>query len=532
MLEGKLGQKAYLLPVLLVFFFFTTCQLHKKTELSSNDYDIHIKNIKVADALYAAGSYSCLNDAYIIYEELLDVPFEQMAVAEKLLKTALLLSLRVKELGIVNNTYLRRAQELAVKYPNLLEYESYLKVASCIPYSVKGVAGGFLEIGPNLNEYYDWLKTSIKPLNQELKSSAESTEFHAYMYIAFYAAFFYHIGEEVNLMTFLDQFCDSAKIRYRLALYLNKDEDLLEAVLEENPSFEEIHLFLGESAYEEKKLLTAEGHFRKAYNIIPDSLSILVYLAGIHFALEEYDESVRFYEDALHLAPEYREALLGKAICLGYMGKHEYAILVLKKLIEMGRYYMGEAYFWLAWNQNEMEQIEEAEINVKKTEDYLVGDVGVLALQGVISYKLGKLKEAEAYLRQALTLQNNHCDSIYYMAKIDVVREEWENSGTHYEQAGICYGTQERALDARVREIERSPMSVERKAKQIIRKRAQLRKITLTKSTCFYNGAAGYFNAGMENKALVCAAYAALDEAFAIKAEELIKKIESKQNDF
>jgi tetratricopeptide (TPR) repeat protein len=528
MAEGRFIQRATLLPVLIVFFFFASCQTQKNAELSPIDSDIHLQNSKVADTLYTAGSYSCLKDAYDIYEELLVLPFGREATTEKLFKTSLLLSLRVKELGIIDNTYLRRAEELALAYPHLLRFESYLKIASCIPYSIKGIAGGFLDIRPNLNEYYDWLKTNIKPLDEELRANAETTEFHAYMYISFYAAFSYYIGKEYELGPFLDLFPGSAMIKYRMALYFDKDRDSLEGVLSEEPKFAEVHLFLGELAYEGKKLLSAEGQFRKAYKIFPKSLSVLVFLAGIHFALEEYDESIGFYEDALRLAPEYREALLGKAICLGYMEKHEYAMLVLKKLIDLGRYYMGEAYFWLAWNQNELEMIEDAQRNVNRTEDYLVGDVGVLALQGVIAYKLGKLNEAEAYLNQALILQNNHCDSIYYMAKIDVLREDWENSGTHYEKAGFCYSCLERALEARIKEIEKSPMSLERKAKQILRKKAQLRKITLTKATCFYNGAAGYFNCGLENKALVFAAYAAQDEAFTVQAEELIKKIENR----
>jgi hypothetical protein len=70
-------------------------------------------------------------------------------------------------------------------------------------------------------------------------------------------------------------------------------------------------------------------------------------------------------------------------------------------------------------------------------------------------------------------------------------------------------------------------MSTERKAKMILKKRAQLRTTTLTKATCFYNGAAGYFNSGRADKALVFAAYAAEEEAFADKAEELMKKIEN-----
>jgi tetratricopeptide (TPR) repeat protein len=313
-----------------------------------------------------------------------------------------------------------------------------------------------------------------------------------------------------------------------VVLHLNKDRDLFETLLKEEPRFQEVHLFLGESAYEGKKLLTAEKHFRKAYDIIPQSLSLLVYLAGIHFALEEYDESIGLYEEALRLAPEYREAILGKGICLGYMGNHEYALLTLNKLIELGRYYQGEAFFWIAWNLNEVERIEEAEENVKKTENYLVGDVGVLALQGIISFKLGKLEDAEIYLKQALILQNNHCESIYHLAKIDVLKENWEKSGVNFEKAAFCYKGLEAGLNARIEEIEKSAMSMERKARLILKKRTQSRQAAVTKATCFYNGAAGYFNCGMVNKALVFAAYAAQDEAFADKAEELIKKIENK----
>jgi tetratricopeptide (TPR) repeat protein len=528
MLDERFAKKSALLPVLFLFFFFAACQTQKRTEVFPSDSDIYIKKSKEADSLYVAGSYSSLKDAYDIYEELLSIPYKQETTAEKLFKTALLLSLRVKELGVFDNTFLRRAEELASAHPHLEKFDSYLKITSCIPYSIKGIAGGFLDVSPNLGEYYDWLKTNIKPLDVELRAKAETTEFHAYMYLSFYAAFFHYIGEEYNMRLYSDLFPDSAGIDYRVALNLNKDRQSLENVLEKDPRFVEVHFFLGESAYKEKKLLTAETHFRKAYDTIPDSLSILIYLAGIHFALEEYDEGIGFYEDALRLAPEYREALLGKAICLGYMGKHEYAILVLKKLIEMGRYYMGEAYFWMAWNQNELEQIEEAEKNVKKTENYLVGDVGVLALQGIISYKLGKLTESEAYLKQALILQSNHCESIYYLGKIDALRNDWKNSGINNEKAGFCYRNLEAGLDARIREIENSSMSLERKAKLILRKRAQLRTTALIKATCFYNGAAGYFNCGMVDKALAFAAYAAQDEAFATKAEELIKKIENR----
>lgn len=528
MFEGRFVQGSALLSALFIFFFFASCKTHNKAEIVPRELDQHIQNSKEADNLYTAGSYSCLKDAYDIYEELLAAPFEREATAEKLLKTALLLSLRVKELGIFDNTFLRKAEELISTYPHLSKFESYIKFSATIPYTIKGVVLGFQTDEPNLGDYYDWIKNKAQPLNDAFKANAETTEFHAYLYMSFFENFSYQIDDEYNFHRLENLFPDSPMIKYKVALLYDQDKNKLEDALEAEPRFTEVHLFLGKKAFEGKKLLTAEKHFRKAYKILPDSLFVLIFLAGVHFALEENEESVGFYEDALRLAPEFREALLGKAVCLGYMGKHEYAILVLNELIEMGRYYMGESYFWLAWNQNEMELIKEAQKNVKKTENYLVGHVEVLALQGKIAFKLGKLEESEDYLNQALILQRNHCEAEYHLAKIHALREDWENTGIHYEKAAYCYKNQEAGLAARIKEIGESPMSLERKAKLILRKKAQLRKTALTKATCFYNGAAGYFNCGKINKALVFAAYAAQDKAFALKAEDLIQKIENK----
>ncbi len=528
MFDGRSFQDSVLLWVILFFIFFSACETQKKVDVAPTDFGLLIEKSEAADSLFAVGSYVCLKEAYDIYEELLAIAFEREATAEKLFKTALLLSLRVKELGIINAEYIQKAEDLISAYPYLSKFKSYTKFSAAIPYTIKGVVLGFQTDEPNLSDYYDWIKTNVQPLYEEFKANAETTEFHAYLYMSFFDNYSYQIDEEYDFLRLEQLFPNSPMIKYRLALLYDMDKDKLEDTLETEKRFTETHLFLGKKAYEEKKLLTAENHFRKAYEIIPDSLSVLIFLAGVHFALEENEESIGFYEDALYLAPEFREALLGKAICLGYMGKHEYAILVLNKLIEMGRYYLGESYFWMAWNQNELELTEEAQKNVKKTENYLVGHVEVLVLQGKIALKLGKVDEAEDYFNQALILQRDHCEAEYHLAKICALREDWENTGIHYEKAAYCYKKQEAALAARIKEIGESPMLLERKAKLILKKKAQLRKTALTKATCFYNGAAGYFNCGEINKALVFAAYAAEDEAFAAKAEELIKKIENK----
>lgn len=528
MFEGKSIQNFIRLGILFFCLFFIACETQKKVEVVPAEVYAYSQKLKAADSLFAVGSYTCLKDAYGIYQELLAASFEREATAEKLIKTAILLTLRCKELGIIDAEYIQKADDLINNFPHLAEFKDYSKFAAAIPHTIKGVVLGFQTDEPSLGDYYDWLTSSAESLNKAFKANAETTEFHAYVYMSFIENFSYQIKEEYDFHHLEKLFPNSPMIKYRMALFDDWNKDKLEETLEAEPRFKEVHLFLGKKAFEEKRLLTAENHFRKAYEILPDSLSVIIFLAGVHFAFEENEKSMVFYEEALHLAPDFREALLGKAICLGYMRKHEYAILVLNELLELGRYYMGETYFWLAWNQNELELIEEAQKNVNKTENYLVGQVEVLVLQGKIAFKLGRKDESEEYFNQALTLQRDHCEAEFYLAKIQALREDWENTGIHYEKAAYCYKNQEAALASRIKEIEESPMSVERKARLILKIKAQLRKTALTKATCFYNGAAGYFNCGQINKALVIASYAAKEDAFAAKAEELIKKFINK----
>jgi len=44
MFEGRSIQRVVLLPVLLVFFFFASCETQKKVEITPRDFDRHIQN--------------------------------------------------------------------------------------------------------------------------------------------------------------------------------------------------------------------------------------------------------------------------------------------------------------------------------------------------------------------------------------------------------------------------------------------------------------------------------------------------------
>jgi tetratricopeptide (TPR) repeat protein len=329
----------------------------------------------------------------------------------------------------------------------------------------------------------------------------------------------------------LEVFPDSPLIQYILSLYPKENQKSLEELIQREPRYHEAYYFLGEIALRRKQLITAEKNFLKAYEQIPESSSTIISLASIYFSFEELEKSLEFHEKALRMAPAYRAALLGKALCLGYLGKNEEAIEILNMLIKLGKYYMGDAHYWLAWNHNELESLHEAWENIEKAKNYFVGYSRVLSLAGIIAFKKGNLEVAEENLKEALKLDHSNCEASYYLGKVYAVYQDWKESGIYFEKAALCNEEKEKKLEDKIKEIENSDFSEERSERLIKKKIIQLKRTVLTKATFFYNAAAGYFNAGMKEQALSLAQKATLHSALKEKAEELILNIKQLNQD-
>ncbi len=379
------------------------------------------------------------------------------------------------------------------------------------------------------------LMENMEKWRQELKEKSMTEEFYAYLYIARNCQFSYSIKgkkvirEEADLTPFQGIFAQSPLIQYKLALCPKEDIESLKKLLAKESRFHEIYYFLGEQALQRKLLITAEKNFLECFRYIPESLPTVISLASITFAFEELDKSLNFYDKAIALSPESRDALLGRAICLSYLDRHDEAIEVCNEILRLGGYYLGDTQYWLAWNQNELERLDEAWESVEKCKTYFIGYSQVFSLAGVIAYKREEKKVAEKNFQEALRLDSNNCEAAFYLGKIYADHREWAKSGEYYERAALCHYGKELALERKITEIEDSDFSEERKQKKIAQKKAQLKKTILTKATFFYNAAAGYFNARMNEQALELAQKALFHSALKEKAEELIQEIKQRK---
>lgn len=481
--------------------------------------------IAAADDLFAAGHYIALREAVGIYREALAVPAWKAGVAEKLVRASLALELRKRDLGILPSEPFPDIDAPAAADPSLLRYAPWIELLAGLPVKMKGSPGIDRVAGRTLDQQLDWVAARVPGLDRELERAADDDDLAAALRLALRTAFFYKFPEKLESKTYLDLHPDSPLTAFQAAMSPAFDFDSLEDLLAGDPGFVEVHYFLGEGALLAGKLLTAERHYLAVHEKIPESLSVMISLAKVAFQIEEIESCLEWNEKALAVLPAYRDALLGKGLALGYLGRNEEALAVLERLLELGTYYMGEGHFWTAWNQNELGRLEEARRAIDLARVFLVDVADVHSLAGIIAYRQGRLDDAEKDLLHALRLQSSDSDAAFYLGKLYADRKDWLNSAIYFAGAALSLEEKERSLEQKIEEIEASEMAPERRARLVAKKRVQIVSVQATKATCQYNGAAGYHNAGSFERALDLARLAAAHPAFAEKAAELIRMI-------
>jgi tetratricopeptide (TPR) repeat protein len=507
--------------LLLWILLFSFCAPHpqEKLQIAPPPVNAEAKVIE-AETLTKRACYVCFKQAFQIYEDLYAYPSLKKKLALQFLKTSLLLAFRTKEIGIINPTPLNTASTLILENPELSGFLPCVKIVGSVWPKTKGVMR-------DIDPAYVWMidKEELEKIRQELKVKAASDEFMAYLHLATYCYYEYLAGEKEDISAYLKLYPDSRLVKYKNATCFEVNPELLQVILQQEPEFYEVYYHLGDFALQSGKLLQAEGNLLKAFEGIPESPQITILLASIYFATEELERSLEFYEKTLAITPDYREAMLGKAICLSYMGKSAEAIPILENLISLGYMLMGESYYWLAWNQHELGKNEEAAANIEQAKSRLPTDSEVFRLSGTMAFEKDDFDQAEKDFKEALEYNPSNSEALLGLGRLYVQKDKWMDSGIYYEKAGVVLERTAEVILQKIRELKESSLSEERKNKLILKKKSQLQNAQAVAATAFYNSAAQYYNAGLKEKALGTAEKAAFHPFLKQKAKELILKI-------
>jgi len=487
-----------------------------------------------ARALTEAGCYDCLLEARDLYEARA-ASDRREGILRRLFEVQLLLVAREKELALDSAATLTAAENVAAELAAGLPAERYLEIVQAIVPDGTGTPRREMpRVDRDARERIDadiaWLRDA------EAGASGLLPTVDAYLALSLECG---PRGIPGRAAPAAEAEPDASAyepplLAYRRAICGRPDGDLLTDVLGQVPGFVEANLFLGRLAtvaLQRTGGREARQYLDAAYARFPDSPAVTVAAGSFNRAVGDCTAAVRFYSETLALRQAHEDARLSRAICHTYLGDPDSAIADATVLIDELAPNRGDAYYWRAWNQRTLGELDLARADIDRGRALLVNGL-VLTLAGMIEHDQDDLDPAEADLLDAIGLDADNCTARAYLALVDVKRREWVRGAERFVEAADCYDAavrfseQERAaLLAMVEnpELEFDPVFVEQ---QLLGFDAAIADDRSQESRASLNAALMYFRAGDRGQAAAFAARADRDPARAERVAELRELLE------
>lgn len=243
----------------------------------------------------------------------------------------------------------------------------------------------------------------------------------------------------------VSSFGDVPLIRFRLAICQGRDVPALASVAAEVTRFVEAQYLLGLDALIAGRLDDAQSGIARAFAALPRWPAAANALAGLAFAVEDFETALMRYNEAAAVDPTHRDALLGRVKALSYLERPADAIAAADHMLALGEYFIGDAHFWRAWNLHRAAQDVEAEEAVGRAKQFMRGPE-VAALSGHIAVALGKFDQARADFTAALVDAPDDCDVALALGGVEQQFIAWSAAGERFGRAADCYASREQEL--------------------------------------------------------------------------------------
>jgi tetratricopeptide (TPR) repeat protein len=483
------------------------------------------QRLAAADALVRAGCLDCLIEAYGEYELLRAVPSGMAVGTTGVVKTAALIALRERELGMTDGGYSQRARRvLAGTADQPAWLNTVLDIVDVLP--VGGVTRTptsdlDLERSRTLRVNHDaWRAT--------LRDFASIDEFGAYVWLAFACASETRDVPIDELVAPTAPFRDAPLIEFRRAICRGVRPDPLRALLTRDPRFVETKYYLG--GYDvgllvggQDRLDEADRLFEEAYAWRPDWPALTQSIASIAMTVEELDRAALFYDRTLALEPHAVDALLGKARALTYLGRSVDAIATLDLLLAE-RWFVGDARYWRALNESELERNDDAWIDIEMAAKLLI-NADVPKLAGLIAYRRHELDVSRGKFEESRTRNPRDCETGYYLGVVLAEQRAWSRTAEVLIESGRCLEAAEAAYTEEIASIRASHDPPARQARKIARREQYIAKGRRQMATSWYDVAVAYYNLSRPAEARQFAEKVRTDEQFGDRAKEILARL-------
>ena len=476
-----------------------------------------------ADALVRAGCLDCLIEALGEYSAL--QAFEATAAAAEAgrARTAALIALRQSELGMMDEGYWAQT--------SLSLTLELVRTLTLGPVPASAI--------PNEAALRGLLVSAPEPLGMA-RTAAARDELSAYLWLALACG---PLGASSaaapDRVEVVGPFAETALVIYKEASGCSPpDATTLEALLNGDPRFKEVHYFLGNAALAarargaateiEPDLDRADRHYRLAYEWRPFWPGITLPIAHLAMTAEDFPRALEFYDKTLQMLPSHPDGTLGRVRALTYLGRHEEAITGTETLLASARL-RGDARYWRAFNETQLDRTNEAWSDIELAGKVLF-NVDVPKLAGIIAIKRRELDVARRKLEEAqLRHQRSRavppdCDIGFYLQTVLSEQGDWQAAAQEAATAGQCFEAEVIRLSGEIEHLQASDLPDDRKARQIARREQQLLSGTRRGANARFNAAAANFNLQRKEEARRLAETLVNDRIFGARAREIVAR--------
>ena len=479
-----------------------------------------------ADGLLRAGCFDCLGEALATYQAARAMPGAPAPAIEQAtsgaLRAAALLALRQRELGMVDDGYLAKAREMRAAVicgasglscdalDRILEVIELLPLASFGPASDADLANR------------QRLFSNRQAWSAQLYDVAGQDPLAAYTWLAYACG---PSGTTTREDTFapLGALRDLPLLQFKMATCYATQTKTLQALQSADPKFKDVAYPLGLAAIGLLKLDDADAALAEAHAWHPGWPAATLSIANVAMTAEDFDRSLAFYEETLTLEPKATDALLGKLRALSYLGRHEPAIAVADQLVA-GRWHVGDAFYWRAWNDAQLDRLDEAWRDIESADALLLNAL-VPKLAGQIAYRRTQLDVARTRFDLSLSREARDCETAFYLGVVLAEQRAWERTATVFKGALSCFSNNERNLTGEIESIRVSDSAPARKARLIASREQQIAATRRLKAQSTFNTAVAYFNLSRGVEARPYAETVADDDQFGERARELLSRL-------